>query len=155
MHEWTWLNGYKSHLSESQRNEKNYKVFFFIKTNIQIKSRFIFILLCSMQNSCSGCNTFEDTQYEGFVYIAWNVSYRYSLNWNRGYWDIWNFMKRLIVQKIKCFFLARSWITETDGRSLVAWLESFRTKNQRVALRLKSLSTKMKKVVVCSQEKVS
>ena len=55
MHEWTWLNGYKSHLSESQRNEKNYKVFFFIKTNIQIRSRFIFILLCSMQNSCSGC----------------------------------------------------------------------------------------------------
>ena len=23
---------------------------------------------------------FEDTEYEGFTYIAWNVSYRYNLN---------------------------------------------------------------------------
>ena len=137
-----------------KETRKTTKFSFFIKTNIQMKSRFIFILLCSLQTSCSGCNCFL-RKLARFTYIAWNVSYRYSLNWNRGYWDIWNFMKRLIVQKMKCFFLARSWITETDGRSLVAWLESFRTKNQRVALRLKSLSTKMKKVVVCSQEKVS
>ena len=67
MHEWTWLNGYKSHLSESQRNEKNYKVFSFYQDEYSNKKSIHFYSFMFFANFS---DIFEDTEYEGFTYIA-------------------------------------------------------------------------------------